>query len=81
MPTFRIDLRGAKPTNGHAGEPEITEVTTAEGPDWYGARENAARRYGIDPFDPAMICTPEEPAPAPVLEEPAPKKRARARAR
>jgi hypothetical protein len=71
---FRIELRGAKPTNGHTGEPEIHDVTEVEAPDWIGSREAVARRYGIDAFDPAMFATRVEPA---VLEEPAPKKRAR----
>ncbi len=79
MPMFRIELRGAKPTNGHAGEPEIHDVTEVDAPDWIGSREAAARRYGIDPFDPAMLAVAVETDA--VLEEPAPKKRSRKVAR
>lgn len=55
MAIFRVELRGAKPTNGHTGEPAITTAMQVEARDWFSARQSAARRYGIDPMDPAMF--------------------------
>lgn len=79
MPTFRIDLRDAKPTNGHTGEPALTLIAQADAKDWLAARESAARRYGIDVYDPAMRVTEAE-VPEPLEDAPsAPAKRKRAR--
>lgn len=80
---FRVELRGAKPVNGHTGEAPVTEVTTVEAESWIEARECMHRRYGIDAFDPAMIVTreteeavpPEPVTTAQALETPRPKRR------
>lgn len=61
MPTFVVDVRGAKPINGHTGEPEVTTVATIEAGSWFEARSCAARRFGIDPHDPAMLACEIEP--------------------
>lgn len=52
-------MRGATPTNGKTGKPAIWGDVEIEAEDWYAARVCAARRFALDPFDPAMFATPK----------------------
>lgn len=82
MPTYRIELREAKPTNGHTGEPAVsTIVPNLEAPSWAHARAWASRRYGIDPNDPAMLAVEVPVAPMPAELADAPKSRRRKKSR
>lgn len=65
MATFKVDLRGATPINGHTGEDPITAIDLIEAECWIDARRFAARRYGIATFDPAMLVTENEHDPPP----------------
>lgn len=70
MADYIVELRGAKPQNGHSGEDPITAKIGVDAVDWFDAREKAARRYSVGVFDPAMLAYVREPDH--VLEEPPP---------
>lgn len=59
MTMFRIELKEAKPTNGHSGADPISLVEFIEAEDWHAARMAAAQKHHIDVYTPAMFATAE----------------------
>lgn len=72
MLRFRVELRGARRLDGSG---PVSAVIAVRARNWEAARGFAARRYGVDPFDPSMLAIEVEIEPAMLASAPRKTKR------